>query len=91
MKNIQSFGPVKFYGRLIPLVINDKYSWRKVSNILRSTREMVKPRECVHPANARKSATEYSQQAIKDCRMPEPVKTALKVGMIREFSFTFNA
>jgi hypothetical protein len=49
------------------------------------------PRGFVDPENARKSADEYAKQAIVDCHMPEPVKSALKVGMAREFSFTFNA
>jgi hypothetical protein len=49
------------------------------------------PRGFVYPENARKSADEYAKQAIIDCHMPEPVKSALKVGMAREFGFTFGA
>lgn len=89
MRDLQSLGPIKFYGTLIPLL--DKHSWRKCSNILSYTRLILTPRIFVDPTNARNSATEYARQAIVDCHMPENVKAALKVGMNREFGFTFDA
>lgn len=88
MRDAQSLGPLKFYGNLV--AIADKHSWRKCSNILSYTRRIMTPRGFVDPENARRSADEYAKQAIVDCHMPEPVKSALKVGMAREFSFTFN-
>jgi len=89
MRDLQSLGPIKFYGTLLPLL--DKHSWRKCSNILSYTRRIMTPRGFVDPENARRSADEYAKQAIVDCHMPEPIKAALKVGMAREFSFTFSA
>jgi hypothetical protein len=70
----------------------DKHSWRKCVNILSYTRRVINPHpdSLVDREMARKSADEYAKQAIVDCRMPEPVKSALKIGMAREFSFTFN-
>ena len=87
MKHIESFGPIKFYGNLIALTLSDKNSWRKVSNILNYTRVIMTPRLTVDPTAQRVSAYEYTSQAIKDCKMPENVKDALKVGMKREFGF----
>lgn len=88
--NLESFGPIRLYGQLITLVMNDKNSWRKVANILNYTRRIVTPRGFVDPENARRSAIEYATQAIKDCHMPDNVKAALKVGMNREFGFTLD-
>lgn len=89
MRDLQSIGPLKFYGTLIPLL--DKHSWRKCSNILNYTRLVLTPRGFVDPENARKSAVEYARQAIVDCHMTDAVKAALKVGMTREFGITFSA
>lgn len=92
MRDIQSLGPIKFYGSLVPLL--DKHSWRKTANILNYTRRMLnytKRFQVLYPEKALASAAEYSEQAIKDCKMPDQVKSALKTGMAREFSFTFNA
>ena len=87
MRDLQSLGSIRFYGTLIPLL--DKHSWRKCSNILNYTRRLIIPRFCVDPTNARNSAIEYAKQAIVDCHMSEPIKEALKIGMAREFNFTF--
>lgn len=89
MRDLQSLGSLRFYGTLIPLL--DKHSWRKCSNILSYTRLILTPRIFVDPSNARKSAIEYATQAIIDCHMTEQVKAALRLGMSREFGFTFDA
>jgi hypothetical protein len=87
MKNVESFGPIKFYGNLIALTLSDRNSWRKVSNLLNYTRVIMTPREVIDPIAQRNSAFEYANQAIKDCKMPENIKSALKVGIKREFGF----
>ena len=90
MKHIESFGPLKYYGRLIPLVLNDKNSWRKISNILSTVRRIMVRRLVVDPTAQRVSAFNYVSQAIKDCKMPDNVKAAFKDGLNREFGFVID-
>ena len=90
MRHIESFGPIKYYGSLIFLVMNDKHSWRKVANILNYTRVIMTPRLVIDPTAQRVSAYDYAVNAIKACKMPENVKAALKSGMQREFGFVID-
>lgn len=90
MKHIESFGPIKYYGNLIPLVLNDKNSWRKISNILSTVRRIMTRRLVVDPAAQRVSAFNYVNQALKDCKMPDNVKAAFKNGLKSEFGFVLD-
>jgi hypothetical protein len=89
MKHIESFGPVKFYGRLIPLIVNNRHQWRKVARMLVKLRFNAQQRGWVCRETQLESAQAYVQQALKDTILPEYVKAPLRWGIASEFGFKF--
>jgi hypothetical protein len=94
MKNIQSFGPIKFYGRLIPFLLNNKHHWRKVARLIvklrRNTHDWSGDQDrgfCVDRENQLREAELYVKQALKDTNLPDHIRQTLRLAINTEFKF----
>ena len=85
MKHIESFGSAKFYGRLIPVIINNKTHWRKIARLVGKLRFQIRPLNFVCRETQLESTEEYIKQALTDTKLPEYIKENLKWGIAAEF------
>lgn len=89
MKHLESFGSVTYYRKLIILTNRNDEFWRKVAHILNKTRRDLRSWDVVDKETQKKEAEKYVQQAIRDTKLPDQIKDALKEGMTMEFGFNF--
>jgi len=90
MTNLESFGSVRHYKRLIDRVKDNPYLWRKVANLLTNLRRDLHPWQVVDRATQLREGEKYAIQALRDTRLPREVKIYLIMGMMSEFNFKFE-
>jgi hypothetical protein len=82
---LESFGTMTFYGQLINIVRHNKHHWRKVARFLQKIRRQLKPWPMVDPVAQHECAHDIIVQSLKDTKLPDEIKEALKYGMRFEF------
>ena len=105
MKNLESFGSIRHYKRLIDRVKDDRILWRKVANILNNVRYLLHISidnesqfrsgigdVAINYQEIRlRNGEEYAIQALRDTKLPREVKIYMIMGMMSEFGFTFES
>ena len=90
MTNLASFGPIELYRSLIMLVNRNNDHWRKVPSLINQVRRQMHPWQHIDKEGQFASAREYVIQALKDTKLPDNVKAAVKEGLALEFGFNFE-
>jgi hypothetical protein len=86
--HIESFGPTKFYGRVVPFVINNRKLWRKVARLVSKLRRDTRVWPTVDRQNQLKEAELYVNQALKDTKLPPFVSQTLRLAINAEYKFS---
>ena len=87
--NPTSFGNLNYYLWAYSLVEGNKHHWRKAAHIVNKARRQMHPWPTVDKEIQFQSTQSYVTQALKDTKLPDPIKSALAFGLASEFGFGY--
>jgi hypothetical protein len=89
MTNPNSLGAEERYKLVLTLINNSKANYRKVARLLNRLRRQLRPYRHICRETQLAQAELDAKQALKDTRLPDELKVALKQTMTEEFHFNF--